>query len=348
MILKNINSIIDRIINKKIYFTYNDSIYYYQFPDSNLKLQSSLLYEEYFEKFKFDNVLLEEDLDQYLLEYNIADSSLKKFLDQNHKKLENLKVEYYENFYKDSSKKQLKKKINSTINSISQTESRLHYLDRLTIENICLTIQNEYLFANGIYDSTNCLIFNYDNINTIDQKLFSIFSQIISEKFLNADEFKTIARSHQWQSIWSIKNHPIFPGPVCDWSEEQKTLAHVSQSYDNIYQHPECPEEEIINDNYALDGWSILQNRKIKEEKKQKGVDNILSKHKNAQEIFMVAETQQDLNSIMSLNSGFGISKIQNRVSATKESGRAIKESELPDVKSDIMNQIIEKNKIRK
>ena len=347
MKLKNINSIIDRIVSRRIYFTYNDSVYYYLFPDSSLKLKSSLLYEEHFEKFKYDDVLLEEDIDYHLAEYQIADESLKKFIEQMGKKLDNIKVEYYENFYKDSKKKQLRSKIESTINSISKTESQLHYLDRLTIENICATIQNEYLFANGIYDNNNNLIFNYDNIDSIDQKLFTIFSQIISEKFLNIRDFKTIARSNEWRIIWTIKNHPIFPGPVCEWTDEQRTLVTISQSYDNIYQHPECPEEEIIDDDYALDGWSILQNRKIKEEKKQKGVDNILSRHKNAQEIFMVAETDQDLQNIMGLNNNIGLSKIQTRVSAVNKSG-SVKEGQLPDVRSDLVNQVREQNKTRK
>lgn len=347
MNLKNINSIIDRIISGRIYFTYNDSVYYYLFPDSSLKLKSSLLYEEHFEKFKYDNVLLEEDIDYHLAEYEIADNSLRKFIEQMGKKLDNLKVEYYENFYKDSKKKQLKSKIENTISSISKTESQLHYLDRLTIENICATIQNEYLFANGIYDTNNSLIFNYDNIDSIDQKLFSIFSQIISEKFLTITDFKTIARSNEWRIIWTIKNHPIFPGPVCDWTDEQKTLVTVSQSYDNIYQHPDCPEEDIIADDYALDGWSILQNRKIKEEKKQKGVDNVLSRHKNAQEIFMVAESNQDLQNIIGLNDNIGLNKIQNRMSAVQKSG-SVKESELPDVRIDLINQINQQNKNRK
>lgn len=347
MNLKNINSIIDRIVSRRIYFTYNDSVYYYLFPDSSLKLKSSLLYDESFEKLKFDNVILEEDIDYHLIEYEIDDGSIKQFLQQLNKKLDNLKVDYYENFYKDSKKKQLRSRIENTITSISKTETQLHYLDQLTIENICATIQNEYLFANGIYDDADKLVFNYNDIHTIDQKLFTAFSQIISAKFLNIREFKIVARSHQWRSIWSIKNHFVFPDPVCDWSEEQKTLAHISQSYDNIYQHPECPDDDVIEDDYALDGWSILQNRKIKEEKKQKGVDNILSRHKNAQEIFMVAENQQDLEKIMSLNNDIGLGKIQNRVSAV-QGGKTIKEAQLPDVRTDIINQMNNKNNLRK
>lgn len=347
MKLKNINSIIDRIISGRIYFTYNDSVYYYLFPDSSLKLKSSLLYEEHFEKFKYDNVLLEEDIDYHLAEYELGDQSLRKFIEQMNKKLENLKVEYYENFYKDSKKKQLRNKIDNTISSISKTEAQLHYLDRLTIENICSTIQNEYLFANGIHDKNDNLVFNYDNIYTIDQNLFTIFSQIISEKFLNITDFKIIARSNEWKIIWHIKNHPIFLGPVCEWTDEQRTLVTISQSYDSIYQHPECPDDEIISDDYALDGWSILQNRKIKEEKKQKGVDNILSKHKNAQEIFMVAETDQDLQNIIGLNNNIGLNKIQNRISAVQKSG-TVKEAQLPDVRSDLINQVSQQNKTRK
>lgn len=340
MSLKNLNGIVDRIISKRIPFIYNTKWYYYQFPDSELKFKSIIVYEEAYEQLKFDTIL-EEEIDYHLEEYDIADRSLKKFLEKQNKKLEDIKVELFQNFYQEKKKKDLKKKIAYMNGEILKTMEQLHYLDRLTIENICSNIQNEFLLANGIFDRDDKLVFNYNNINSIDQTLFGNMNSIIATKFLSSSEYKEVARSYAWRSMWNIKNHTIFVDPVCEWSEEQKTLVNISQMYDNVYQHPDCPDDEIIEDDDALDGWSIYHNRKNKLERKQKGVNDLLDgKHKDANEVFMVAETQQDLENIFSLNDANALGRIKSKMDfLSSKKGGQVREIELPDVQADLAQQ---------
>lgn len=340
---KNLNGLIDRIICKKIYFIYKDNIYYYKYPNSELKLQSSLLYEDHFEKLKYENsIVLEEDIDYYLTEYDVDDGSfLRKSLESLNKKLENLKIDLYHNFYKTKDSKQIRAKITTCKKNIEQAEARLHYLDRLTIENICANIQNEFLLINGIYDNNHSLYFNYNNLDEIDQQEFQNMIHIVAEKFLTATQYRSIARSNEWKSLWNIKNYHIFSEPIIEWSEEQKTLVSFSQMYDNIYQHMECPEEDIINDDDALDGWSLYQNRKNQQEKKQKGVTNMLDKHKNAQEIFLVAESDDELQHIIGLNDDAGLMRMKNTMNfVASQKGKPVPEIYLPDVQQDLLTQM--------
>lgn len=345
MSIKNLSGIVDRIISKKIPFFYNGKWYYYKFPNSELRFKSSIIYEESYEQLKFDNIL-EEEIDYHLEEYDIADRSLKKFLEKQNKKIEDLKVDLFKNFYQERLRKDIKKKISHGNSQILKTMEQLHYLDRLTIENICTNIQNEFLLANGIFNRDNQLVFNYEDIKSIDQTLFSNMNSIIANKFLSTSEYKEVARSYAWRSMWNIKNHNVFDGPVCEWSEEQKTIANISQMYDNVYQHPDCPDDEIIEDDDALDGWSIYHNRKNKLERKQKGVNDLLdSKHKDAREVFMVAETQQDLENIISLNDTNSLNRMRSKMDFVKGQKGPVQESQLPDVQSDLMEQA---NKLRK
>lgn len=339
MKLRNISAVIDRIVSKKIYFSYKDNIYYYLFPNCELRLQSSLIYEDYYDKIKYDN-LIQEDIDFYLQDYDIADMSLRKFLETKYKQLDNLKIELYENFFKTKESSAIRNKLKIIRNTILETEKQLHYLDSLTTEYLCSQRQNEFLFINGIYNSGHKLVFNYNNIDTIDEFTFNSMVGIINSKLLNSTDFRYIARSSEWISIWNIKNHRIFDEPVIQWSEEQKSLVAFSQMYDNIYQHLECPDDKIIEDDDALDGWSLYQKRKIQQEKKKKGVSSINEKHKNAGEIFIVAKDAQEFDHIMDMNDNEALNKMKQKFDyLEKNKGKTVREDELPDVRQSIQQE---------
>ena len=347
MNLSNINAIIDRIISKKIYFSYKDKIYYYKFPDIDIKLESNLIYEETFEQLKFEDIL-EEDVDNTLQEYEIVDYSLKKHLERLNKKLDDLKVELFSSFYIDSKKKKIKNSIKNLRKNIQEAENQSRYLDRLTIESICANIQNEFLLLNGIYTKDHSLVFNSDVLGNVDQNLFNNLGQEIAKKFLKGYEYRIVARSLSWKSLWGIKNHHIFEGSVSEWSDEQKTIVSISQMYDSIYQHPECPEDDIIQDDEAIDGWSIYHSRKIKEEKKKNGVSSKLDRHKNAQEIFVVAETDEDIKSIIGMNDHTGFNRMKSKVDHAMVAAATqgtVREIDIPIVQSDLRQKSMEQRR---
>ena len=116
--------------------------------------------------------------------------------------------------------------------------------------------------------------------------------------------------------------------------------------YDKIYEHPESPSEEIIEDDDALDGWMIYNQQEIKKQKQEKGVDSMMSeKVRNSSEVFLMAgNDKQQAQDILSLNSQIGLDKIKSRFAATKD-GKVVQDSELPDVKGEITQKLRELNR---
>lgn len=339
MILRNISAVIDRILSKKIYFSYKEALYYYLFPSSDLRLQSSLLYEDCYDRIKYDN-LIKEDIDFYLQDYDIADISLKKFLENKYKQLDNTKIDLYVNYFKTKENAAIRRKISILRQTIQKTEQQLHYLDSLTAEYQCSQRQNEFLFINGIYNENHQLVFNYKDISNIDEHTFNNMISIINTKLLTPTQYRYIARSPEWSSIWNIKNHNIFSDAVVEWSEEQKSLVAFSQMYDNIYQHLECPDDKIIEDDDALDGWSLYQKHKIEQEKKKKGVSSINDKHKNAGEVFLVAKNAQEFEYISGLNDNEAINRQKQKFDYLNQNkDKNVREDQLPDVRQDIRDQ---------
>lgn len=94
-----------------------------------------------------------------------------------------------------------------------------------------------------------------------------------------------IARGHgevgaEWRARWraSIKTGtPPFEGVTSDWNINQVALAFWSNFYDNIYEHPERPEQKIIDNDDLLDKWVEDQAKKMEEMSKKNS-----KKYKNA------------------------------------------------------------------
>jgi hypothetical protein len=114
--------------------------------------------------------------------------------------------------------------------------------------------------------------------------------------------------------------------------------------YDNVSEHPDCPEEEVINDDDMLDGWMIYQKRKTEENNKEKNATSLTNKHKNASEIFVVAN-KEDAKEIKQLNSSDSLKKIQQRANIVSKN-KEVNEFDLPDVQQSI--KLRENTKMKK
>jgi hypothetical protein len=91
----------------------------------------------------------------------------------------------------------------------------------------------------------------------------------------------------------------------------------------------------------------ITQRRKIEKEKKQHQIDTLNPKLKNAQEVFLFANNQQEAEEIIGLNNMEGLNKMRSKISHVNKFG-ITEESKLPDVQMDLRNQLNQQNKNRK
>ena len=47
----------------------------------------------------------------------------------------------------------------------------------------------------------------------------------------------------------------MFPGASSDWDANKRNLVWWSDFYDAVMRHPECPSEDVIRDDEALQNW---------------------------------------------------------------------------------------------
>ena len=122
---------------------------------------------------------------------------------------------------------------------------------------------------------------------------------------LDEESFRELARNDPWKTMWGASKTgiPLFDIPATYLTENQKVLINWSRLYDNIYENMDCPSEEVIRDDDALDGWLIVQHRKREKEKNKNEMESKLSdKTRNAQEVFLMADSEEEMKKIYSLN----------------------------------------------
>lgn len=244
-----------------------------------------------------------------------------------------------------SKTKNIKSNIKNTKNSINKIYATKQNFLSNTLEGYANSIKHEYVICNTLYKN-NSLVFNINQ----DYKSFALFNSLVQEidkLMITTENFKELARDNIWRNYWnsSTKNE-LFDDCVANLSDEQRALINISKMYDNIYEHPECPSEQIIEDNDALEGWMIVQKRKNETAKKQNVFDsnNKNDNMKKAGEVFLMAESNQDVESIVEMNTFESKMLMNEKLSHINKVG-TVNDGDLPDVQRTLRQKLSEMNK---
>lgn len=331
-----------RILCGYLIFYYNNEKYILKLASPDIKYESQILYNNIINDEKYNEWLREENLDNLLTYLGLWTKDTKMIIKDLEKKIDNTKVDYYKNF-------KLKEKKESTFKALERLKKQLntilHKKEELysnTLEGYANSIKNEFIISNTLYKN-NKLVFNIDQ-NANNYMLFNNVVNELNKHTISINEFKKLARSNIWRAYWNIKKDRVFNEHL---SDDQKTLMGLSQMYDRVYEHPDCPDDSIIEDDDALDGWMILQRQKIEKDKKQQQIDNLNPKLKNAQEVFLFANNAEEAEDIVSLNSQESLYKMKSKIAHVQKFGET-QESQLPDVQIDLRNQLNQQIKNRK
>jgi hypothetical protein len=339
-----LENLIVKILSGKQIIRINNEVYELRPYSSDLKLEASWIYESSYSDHLYDESFIsQDDAESMLYDMGILYAQFDGDVKSVEKNIENNKVDLYNNFFDRTQKKQIKQKIISLNKRYSQLLSYKHMLDFLTLENYCSNIKNSFLICNSLYFyKTNNLVFNFNNTDNV---LFDRVTTEISNNLLDMTTLKLLARSDYWRNYYTVNKNELFPYSASELTDEQKGILSLSLMYERIYEHPDCPERDVIEDDDALDGWMIHQQRENKRQKKEKGVNNLLSgKAKNAQEVFLMAKNNEQKDDIIGLNTEASNFRRQNKLKEVLSSDGPIADAQLSDVQNDIRNKIQQLN----
>lgn len=329
--------LLHRILSGYLIFYYKQEKYELRKINNNLRYEADLLYHQILSDEKYNDWIRQENIDGVLIHLGLWHKDTMTIMEKLEKSIDNLKVELFENFMNDSNQKKIRNSLNGSKNSLNKIKSIKTEFSANTLEGYASSIKNEFIICHSLYKD-NKKVFG-DNRKDIDSSSLSYFNELVSEinKYnISIEHFRKLARHYTWRSYWNIKNYSIFPGTISEWTDDQRSLASFSQMYDSVYEHPESPQDKVIDDDDMLDGWMIFQKRKIEKLKKQTTVDNLNPNLKNANEVFLFAQKPEEVEEILSLNSKEGLRRMKEKINYINQVGSAT-DSSLPDVRRQIM-----------
>ncbi len=330
-----------RIFSGKLFFFYKNEKYELRSPNIDVRYEAQLLYNNILNDEKYDEWLREENLDKILINLGLWTMDTNTIIKSLIKKIDDTKVALYQQRALKDKTKQNRKNLenyNKQYNSILNKKNEIY---SHTLEGYASSIKNEYIICNTLYKNNN-KVFHIDIKN--DENSYTLFNNIVNEinnHVVDSGQFKKLARNTIWRSYWNANKQNIFPGTASEWTFDQRTLVSLSKMYDNIYEHPECPDDEVINDDDMLDGWMILERRKAETRKKQSKVDDLNPKLQKAQEVFLMASNAEETQDVLSMNSQESLIKLKQRSEYLQSAGTA-SQADLPDVKMDLRARSVE------
>ena len=336
------NSAINRICSGKIYLNIDGKLYSISNPNKDQKALAEMVYLETLNDSRFSDLITREQADQRLAERGIWLPHNNEELEKLNDYLESQKIELYENLYNDRKKRQLRSKIKSIKNGINKSIIKKFSLDHMTLEAHAENCRSDFLKAICIRSATNEQIYSYNNWEINDNYILQRFLSFIERNVLSAEDYRDICRTEPFRSSWSISKTSCFGVCPSEFSNDQKNLIMYSRMYDNVYENPERPSDEVIEDDDMLDGWFAKLRRDAEQERKQREVDAILNKKgvgKDGKgEMFVVSNSAEEANKIRGLNNINQRMKMRQREAVVQQKG-SVEEQNLPDVKLELRSE---------
>jgi|LakMenEpi03Aug12_release.lakeMendotaPanAssembly.Ray.scaffolds.fasta_scaffold210199_3 hypothetical protein len=332
-----LNLLLYRIINGRQLIKYGDLSIFINEPTPQLLLESFELYDSNYEYAYLTGVYTEYEINILLNEYDIWNPLYDKELELIKTEIDNLKIECYENAFDKQSLKECKRKLLSKNQSFTNLLSSKHSMDHLSCDGVAENSRMMWIISHSAFNIDGSK-YNWDGKIDLSMAL-SLYKQNI----IDNTELRYIARNEPWRPMWlSAKNGGnLFKKPTTEYTRDQITLCSYSIMYDNIYENPECPTENILNDDDCLDGWMLKTRREREKEKRQGAIQGGIKNEKirNSKEIMIFAENAEEAKEIYDMNDQWARSVINDRQNIINNSVDKVTDTKFNDVQLELMQR---------
>jgi len=267
-----------------------------------------------------DGLMTEDDIEEMMMEKGLwtpdDEAAVKRIQDD----LERLRVEIFKNHHIPSKRETIRRYIRAAEKGLldKTNEKQLYFSN--TCEGIAATDRLCWVLSNTTYLDDK--IYSFDHLS-LDYILIKW-----RENQLDDSTIRELARNEPWRSLWIMKDkidiQLFFNDRDASLTDNQKHLVIWSKMYDNVQESIDAPIQSVMEDDDALDGWFIVQNRKREAERKEREFEEKSnSKIKNSSEVFVVAADDEDAGSIENMNSHQSKMIKKERASVINQTGNA-------------------------
>jgi len=297
------------------------------------------IYQDHLEQSPGDELMTDEELLEWLLEYGIWNEEKQKLFLKLPKEIEEFKVALFQAGFKSNEQTEIKKAIAAAKAKIIELSGERYSFDHLSISGCASMAKSKYLVGCGLHWTNGTPVFNMDKFWQEDSERLDAALLSLAEHRLTETTYRELARKEPWRSLWSIRKveSSLFGIPAIEYSDEQKELVGWSQLYDSVYEHPNKPSDFIIENDDYLDGWMIVQRREQEKNQIKQAGDELTKNEKirGASEIFVPADTIDDARKVEVLNDDMAKATKKVRFKSLAKSGE-LNEADMPDTKRNM------------
>lgn len=301
---------VSRIKSGIIRINYKGIVIYVHTPTSMVEHEAAAIYLEKYAEARESKMFTDEDVYQLLVRRGEwSEQKQKEFDDILPKHIEYWKVELYNAYFKSETQKTIRKHLAVAQREYEALHAKRNMYHYATCAGYASHAKTQHIISHSSFYKNGKPV-NWRAVDII-QVLNTFYSELLSY-----DKIRVLARTNPWRDDWSAlkKNGRIFEQDKLSF--EQKALIIWSSLYDSIAESPECPPEDVLQDDDMLDGWLILQKRKQSSSKLTDKLNKI-----KGDEVFLVAESVEDIQKINQLNNPAAASVKRQRFSELKEKG---------------------------
>lgn len=294
-------------------------------PTVDINLLAQEKYLEAYEQAQDQELMADDDLLDFLIKQGIWSNQREEEYQRivpGH--IEYWKIELYQSALKANTRKKMRQYLQVAKEEYNKLHDIRHCYDYVTVDGYANFVRSMYVIS-------ECTMIDGEKV---DWDCYSLtkFMGHYHQSLILPEDVRELARTSPWNNLWSTLKASGKIFNVDYITPEQQSLLSWSIMYDKIYESPDCPTEEVIEDDDMLDGWLLLQKRKRDADKKQQEVEGaISSKMKNADEIFIPVETAEDAQKIDLLNPQHVKNIKKQRMKQIEKQG-TVKEQEFKDV----------------
>jgi len=288
-----------------------------EFRHTTLIIQPPTIEEKYlanrFFKKVYDEALLSgvytrNEMFEIMKEQGVWSDEDEKQIDINKTKIEDAKLKIYKSFFRPKARHEARKQLEEIKDKQYSLLEIKYGNNQSDCEGVATYARWNWVIENTTYNQDGT---KYD---FSDHSISTVLRQY-NNASLETEEFRELAREDPWRSMWSISQSPesLFNRRTSELSSDQTALVSWSRLYDSIGEAHEAPNDKIIEDDDAIDGWLIEQRRKREKESNKYKLDGFDDKHSNADEVYIMASSQEEIAEIYDLNDQHGRRKVKSR-----------------------------------
>ena len=270
-------------------------------PTFEQYLEACLVYNESYHNSYKDDVMSLDEIQDWMTDHDLWSQEDEDSIKGLNKDLEKCRIEIFNNRYNDQLRERIRLYIRAgEKNLVDLSMKKMLYFSQ-TREGIAETEKARWLIENCTFLGNELYDFRH---MTADYVL-----SLYKDSALSIKDARELARTEPWKSLW-VTNKPVGGSLFAntdtrEMGEDQRNVILWSQMYDNIQESLDCPTDDVINDDDLLDGWFIVQRKKREKEKNETDFEESTKsdKIKNAGEVYVVAQNDDDRERVEGMNS---------------------------------------------